>query len=368
MKDFRLSLDYRCYSSPLQCISTSQRSSSTMADIRHIAELVGIKDQDALHEFADIIQAFLRSHNLPALPDVPSSKTLSLERLSPVHYLILEHLSYMAPAKYLILSRYHYKRLIPRIYRHVTINTNILDACEENYGRMFQLLGHIETLKFADLTTLKNICSLKDDWLYSRLFHNTKRIEIDAQMLRVYNNDYNLGPSGSLSVTLGDKFEELVFRFMQVPKKTFRLPRQAFDNILGRQPDIVTLIFAIPYKHCNSWSTLLEYVPDYLEGCEPGKLCKVVFDIPKGKRKDLRGNLTMTVARHIMRHLRSPGARQVGWKIEYHVTAAEEFSAVIWQVLTEMMPNDGALGDFFGERCEFVELDREKFQFKRGVL
>lgn len=339
-----------------------------MTDIQHIADLVGINDQDTFHEFADIIQAFLRSHNLPALPDIPSPKTLSLERLSPIHYLILDHLSYMTPAKYLVLSRYHYKRLIPRIYRHVTINTNILDACEENYGRMFQLLGHIETLRFSDLTALKNICSLTDDWLYSRLFHNTKRIEIDTQMLRVYNNDYNLGPSGSLSATLGDKFEELVFRFTQVPKKTFRLPRQAFDNILGRQPDIVTLIFAIPYQHCNSWSTLLEYVPDYLEGCEPGKVCKVVFDIPQEKRKDLRGNVTMTVARHIMRHLRSQGSRQVGWKMEYHVTGAEEFGAVIWQVLAEMMPNNAALGDFFREHCEFVELDREKFQFKRRGL
>ncbi|ODN86303.1 hypothetical protein L198_07321 [Cryptococcus wingfieldii CBS 7118] len=50
--------------------------------------------------------------------DIPYS---SLQRLEPVHYLILDHLFALAPTTILRLSKYHYERLLPRAYTCISL-------------------------------------------------------------------------------------------------------------------------------------------------------------------------------------------------------------------------------------------------------
>ncbi|OXB39178.1 hypothetical protein J007_01033 [Cryptococcus neoformans] len=165
-------------------------------------------------------------------------------------YIVIEYLAQANPTTYLCLSRYHYDRQVPRLYRHVTINNALVASCQPNRERMLHALSFTESIGFAGVSSVESLCRLANFGDHDKAFSKVKRIEFTVQMFRADSTLYSLNTTGSLSAILSDNFEECMFRINRVPKKKFRFPHRAPVNILSDEPSVVMFVFSLPYRYC----------------------------------------------------------------------------------------------------------------------
>ncbi|WVQ78853.1 hypothetical protein IAT38_000944 [Cryptococcus sp. DSM 104549] len=90
------------------------------------------------------------TRSLPQAPSIqyPPLEAESLQKLYPVHHILLHHLADLEPLKALTLSRYTYDILSPYIYRRVTASKSLLYGLEleVGYERKLKALKCVETL------------------------------------------------------------------------------------------------------------------------------------------------------------------------------------------------------------------------------
>ncbi|WWC86609.1 uncharacterized protein L201_001486 [Kwoniella dendrophila CBS 6074] len=106
----------------------------------------------------------------------------AFQRLTPVHHLVLDYLSRYKPTTYILLSKYHYNKIIPEIYETITINLSTFQGLATSTPeRTIKALRNTKTILLdstsADIAKRVLRGQLPFPKTYKELFPNVKTVE-----------------------------------------------------------------------------------------------------------------------------------------------------------------------------------------------